>query len=116
MSPSRRRLWTQQIRRISTAALKLELGPARWRRTRCVHLEADGCAADVEVVDEPCATTKGGFRRFLRCPRCGSPRATVLGLVPGMGWSCRACAGWVGRSRTRVTTSGPGDTEPGASA
>jgi hypothetical protein len=98
----RQRPWTHEVRRISTATLKLELGPSRWRRTKNVRLEADGYTAAVEVVDEPCPTTRGGSRRFLRCPRCGSSRATVLGVVPGIGWACRSCARWIGRSRRRA--------------
>lgn len=85
---------TQEVTRTSTAALKLELGPTRWRRTTRVHLEADGYAAEVEIVEVPCASTKGGARRFLRCARCGNARVTVIGLVPGIGWCCRACGRW----------------------
>jgi hypothetical protein len=92
---------TSDVRRVSTATLKLELGPSRWRSTPRVHLECDGHEADVRVVDVTSPTSHGGHRRFLECPRCGSTRATVLGVVPGVGWSCRACGRWRGRSAPR---------------
>jgi hypothetical protein len=94
-----RRWRTSEVLRISSATLKRELGPERWRSTNQVHVEADGYEADVRVIEAPCPTTHGGRRRFLECPRCGSVRATVLGVVPGVGWSCRACGRWRGRTR-----------------
>jgi hypothetical protein len=100
---------TRDVRRVSTAMLKVELGPTRWRATSRVHLECEGYAADVRVVDVPCATSHGSHRRFLECPRCGSTRATVLGVVPGVGWCCRLCGRWRGHAAPRIR---PSNIEP----
>lgn len=98
---SRARWYADEIQRVSIARLKLDLGPARWRGTKVVHLDADGHEADVPLLDLPAATTFGGTRRFLQCPRCGG-RAQVLGVVPGVGWCCASCGGWKGRAAVRA--------------
>jgi hypothetical protein len=95
----RSRWYTDELTRTSTARLKVELGPKRWRETPIVHLESDGFAAEVRLVDVPCGTTHGGTRRFMICPSCGAERCTTLAVIPGSGWRCRACGGWRGRER-----------------
>jgi hypothetical protein len=92
--------FTDELLRITTAKLKVELGPARWRSTSQVHLDAGGFDVSVRLVDVPAATTHGGRRRFMVCPSpsCGQ-YCTTLAVVPGVGWLCRRCAGWRGRPR-----------------
>jgi hypothetical protein len=98
---TRKRWYTDELVRVSTAKLKVELGPARWRATSLVRVEADGFASRVRVIDVAAPSAHGGRRRFLICPAC-SRRCTTLGLVPGAGWCCRTCGGWRGRERRRV--------------
>jgi hypothetical protein len=98
---TRSRPYADELLRVSTASLKVELGPSRWRSAHSVRLDAEGHVIDARVVEMPCRTTKGGKRRFLVCGRCGKP-CTVLGLVPAVGWCCRSCGGWRGRARTAV--------------
>lgn len=96
----RSRWYTDELLRTSTAKLKVELGPKRWREARSVHLEADGYAVDVALMDAPSPTSLGKqTRRFLVCPSCGSDRRTTLALVPGRGWMCQGCCRWRGRAR-----------------
>jgi hypothetical protein len=104
---SRTRWYTDELIRTSTAKLKIELGPTKWRNTSVVHLAAEGYEAEVRIVDVPCETTHGGSRRFLVCPSCGSERCTTLAVFPGEGWRCRSCGGWRGRERRRIISDGP---------
>lgn len=98
---TRARWYTDEVLRISTSRLRVEMGPAQWRKTSVVHLSADGDQATVVVKDVPSTTTYGGTRRMLECPRCRSS-CTVLGVIPGAGWACRGCGGWRGRDVRRV--------------
>lgn len=96
----RSRWYTDELLRISTAKLRLELGPKRWRSTSVVRLEADGYVQDVALVDVDAPYVHGGTRRFMVC-RCGS-MCTTLALIPGEGWRCRRCSGYRSRERRRV--------------
>ncbi len=94
--------YTDELLRISTAKLKIELGPKRWRNTSTVHLEAEGFAADVRLVDVDAPYVHGSRRRFMICPApgCGT-RCTTLALIPGDGWRCRRCSGYRSREGRR---------------
>ncbi len=52
-----------ELVRISTARLKVESGPAKWRSTSQVLLDAAGFAMDVRLVDVCAIRTHGGKRR-----------------------------------------------------
>jgi len=89
-------LYTDQVMRLSTARLRVELGPRRWSEASTITLEADGWHSNVRLVDVPHPSAHGGTVRRVTCPDCGRPCAT-LALVPGKGFCCRRCGGW--RSR-----------------
>lgn len=100
----RSRWYTDELTRASSAACRIAVGPKRWRTSKSVHLESDGCVADVQLLDVPAATSFGGTIRRMACPICSRP-AQVLAAVPGEGWCCRRCGGWRSRERSRIPVS-----------
>lgn len=96
-----RRLFRDEVTRISLAQLRSRFPPRVWRELKTVRLEVNGCGADVALNHVKDRTVHGGVRRWMVCPSCGG-LAGVLGCVPGRGWACprRGCGGWRGRNRT----------------
>ena len=85
--------------RVSLAALRVQMTPARFKATASVTLEHRGSRCTVAVDTAPgdgCVAT----RRWFRCPTCGG-RANVLGFVDE-GWRCRRCTPWRARNRQRL--------------
>lgn len=97
MPAPRRRPFTDEVARISIAALRRSIGPA-WRTMTSVRLTIGGVVNVVELLDRPCATTFGGRKRYLRCV-CGTA-VMRLGYVDGVGLRCRACTRWKSREQS----------------
>jgi hypothetical protein len=98
MPAPRRRVYRDEIPRISIADLRRNFGPA-WRSMSSVSLKVDGAVTVVELVGLPSSTAYGGTKRWLLCANCFR-RAMVLGLVRGS-WRCTSCGNWVGRDTNR---------------
>lgn len=93
-------LYRDAVARCSIAQIRMSFPPRVYRALRTVHLEHQGAVCDARIESQATPGCIAGARRWFVCPCCGQ-RANVLGVVAGMGWSCRRCAGWRSRNRLR---------------
>lgn len=101
MPAPRRRPWNDEVTMVNIGDFSRCAGPA-WRDAKTVALTVGETVTNVDVVEVEDASTFSGTKRYLRCPRCGSARAMVLGFLEGVGWSCRLCGRWKSRDRNRL--------------
>lgn len=113
MPAQRRRVYRDEVPRISIADLRRNIGPG-WRTMSSVSLEVDGVVTVVELIALPSATTRGGTKRWLLCANC-LRRAMVLGLVRGS-WCCTRCGNWVGRDTSRYASTSTSAAETASAA
>lgn len=91
-------MYTADVARISIRQIAAAYTPREWSSIEVVRVELDGRTVLVRTVRLEDRRTKGGYRRFLVCPSCSSPRQQTIALA-GEKWGCRRCFKWRSRAR-----------------